>query len=94
MDADILLFCLHHPYTLLAHCPYNAKNIHMIRHLDLLQNSVQGNKCTGAANTSTANITSSDSTTNKLHSTGHIFNYQMKVHLLSSTGLNCFFVKI
>jgi len=72
MDTNVLLFCLYHPNTLLTHCPYNAKNIHVIRHLDLLQDSVQGNKCTRATNTSTVNIIRWDSMWCKLHLSGHV----------------------
>lgn len=88
MDTDILLFCLYHPDTLLTHCPYNAKNIYMIRHLNLLEDSVQGNKCARAANTSTVNVTNGDSATLDLHSSGHVSlcpKFQIKVHLPSWT---------
>jgi hypothetical protein len=57
MDTDILLFRLNHPYTLLTHRPHDAKNIHVIRHLDLLQDPVQGDKGAGAAYTGTGNTT-------------------------------------
>ena len=71
MDTDILLFCLYHPDTLFTHCPYYAKNVHMICNLNLLQDSIQGNKCTGTTHTSTVNIIKCDSTQSYLHSSNN-----------------------
>jgi hypothetical protein len=63
----------------------------MICHLNLLEDSVQGNKCTRTANTGTVNITNWDSARLDLHSSGHIslwgmyYNpkFHIKVHLPS-----------
>jgi hypothetical protein len=82
MDTDILLFCLYHPDALLTHRPYYAKNVHMICNLNLLQNSIQGNKCTRTTHTSTVNITKCDS---NLHSSDHNALWEDTFRIISQT---------
>jgi len=85
MDTDILLFCLYHPDTLLTHCPYYAKNVHMICNLNLLQDSIQGNKRTGTTHTSTVNTTKCDSTRSYLHSSHHTAPWKDTFCIISQT---------
>ena len=54
MDADILLFGLNHPDTLLAHLVDNAKNVDYIVLSDALQDPIQGNEGAAPANPGTA----------------------------------------
>lgn len=83
MDTDILLFCLYHPDTLLTHCPHYAKNVHMICNLNLLQDSIQGNKCTRTTHTSTVNITKCDSIRSYPYSRDHIAPWEDTFFIIS-----------
>ena len=54
MYADILLFSLNHPDTLLAHLVDNAKNVDYVVLSDALEDPVQGNEGPTPSNTGTA----------------------------------------
>lgn len=53
MYTNVLLFCLHHPHTLLTHRQHYSKYIHVIRYENLLQYSIQTDERSRSTNTGT-----------------------------------------
>ena len=68
MDANVLLFSLDHPDTLLAHLVNDAEDVDNVVFADPLQDPVQGNEGATSANSSTEDL--------KNLSRGIFINYQ------------------
>ena len=68
MDANVLLFSLDHPDTLLAHLVNDAEDVDNVIFADPLQDPVQSNEGAASANSSTEDL--------KYLSRGIFINYQ------------------